>query len=112
MKSKYQKVKGTFDITPENMSGWTEAKNRLYDLAEIFGYKEIITPSIEYRELFEHSAGESVDVTKEMFSWKDLNDKEICLKPEMTAPVVRAFIESGLYRSEPLFPYFVLKISI
>ena len=106
MKSKYQKVKGTFDITPENMSGWTEAKNRLYDLAEIFGYKEIITPSIEYRELFEHSAGESVDVTKEMFSWKDLNDKEICLKPEMTAPVVRAFIESGLYRSEPLSKFF------
>ena len=42
MKSKYQKVKGTFDITPENMSGWTEAKNRLYDLAEIFGYKKLL----------------------------------------------------------------------
>ncbi len=106
MKSKYQKVKGTFDITPENISGWTDAKNKLYELAEIFGYKEIITPTIEYKELFEHSAGEDVDVTKEMFSWTDLNDKSICLKPEMTAPVVRAFIEGGFYRSDPLSKFF------
>ena len=57
---------------------------------------------MESVDLFKRNIGDETDVSKEMFVWEDQSGKEISLKPEMTAPVVRAYIESGFFRKHPL----------
>ena len=102
MKSKYQKIKGTFDILPPESFMWKQIEDILRNISEQFSYEEIRTPAIETINLFKQNVGYETDVSKEMFTWKDQSNLEIVLKPEMTAPVVRAYIESGFYRSQPL----------
>ena len=102
MKSKYQKIKGTFDILPADTRLWKEIENILHNISQQFSYEEIRTPSIESIDLFKQNVGYETDVSKEMFTWEDHSNQQIALKPEMTAPVVRAFIEGGFFRSNPL----------
>lgn len=69
----------------------------------IFNYKEIRTPVFEQTELFARSIGQSTDiVSKEMYSFLDRGKKNITLKPEMTAPVIRAYIENNLSSISPI----------
>ena len=96
MKSKFQKIKGTYDILPPESKKWNKAVSILQSLSEQFGYEEIKTPIIENIDLFKQNIGYETDVSKEMFSWEDPSGNQLVLKPEMTAPVVRAYIESGL----------------
>ena len=63
----------------------------------MFSFKEIRTPIIEESKLFYRSVGEDSDiVSKEMYTWKDLDNKNITLRPEYTAPVVRSFVQHNL----------------
>lgn len=90
-------IRGTRDILPEEVSYWqqVEAKAR-----EIFGralYQEIRPPIFEQTELFQRGIGEATDVVgKEMYSFRDRGDRSLTLRPEITAGVVRAFIENSL----------------
>ena len=102
MKSKYQKIKGTFDILPPNTQLWREVEDILHNISQQFSYEEIRTPALESIHLFKQNVGYETDVSKEMFEWEDLSSQHIALKPEMTAPVVRAYIEGGFFRSNPL----------
>lgn len=62
-----------------------------------FNYAEIRTPMFEYTELFSRSIGESTDVVgKEMYTFLDKGNESLTLRPEMTASVMRAFIENSL----------------
>jgi len=102
VKSKYQKIKGTFDILPPDTLLWKEVENILHNISQQFSYEEIRTTSVESIHLFQQNVGYETDVSKEMFTWKDQSKQQIALKPEMTAPVVRAYIENGFFRSNPL----------
>lgn len=65
--------------------------------AERFGYARIETPIFEATELFVRGAGEASDiVTHEMYTFKDRGDRSITLRPEGTAPIVRAYFDGGL----------------
>ena len=108
MKSKFQKIKGTYDILPPESKKWNTAVSILQSLSEQFGYEEIKTPIIENIDLFKQNIGYETDVSKEMFSWEDPSGSQLVLKPEMTAPVVRAYIESGFFRSKPLCKLFYI----
>lgn len=108
MKSKFQKIKGTYDILPPDSENWSQMISILQSLSKSFGFEEIKTPIIENLDLFKQNVGFETDVSKEMFSWEDSSKNHIVLKPEMTAPVVRAFIESGFYRSKPLCKLFYI----
>ena len=108
MKSKFQKIKGTYDILPPESKKWNKAISILQSLSEQFGYEEIKTPTIENIDLFKQNIGYETDVSKEMFSWEDSSGNQLVLKPEMTAPVVRAYIESGFFRSKPLCKLFYI----
>ena len=108
MKSKFQKIKGTYDILPPESKKWNKAVSILQSLSEQFGYEEIKTPIIENIDLFKQNIGYETDVSKEMFSWEDPSGSQLVLKPEMTAPVVRAYIESGFFRSKPLCKLFYI----
>ena len=102
MKSKYQKIKGTFDILPPETEVWQHIESTVHNICQQFSFEEIRTPAIESVDLFKRNIGDETDVSKEMFVWEDQSGKEISLKPEMTAPVVRAYIESGFFRKHPL----------
>ena len=108
MKSKFQKIKGTYDILPPESFSWDKVIDILSDLSIKFGFEKVHTPTIEDLNLFKQNLGYETDVSKEMFSWEDQTNNHIVLKPEMTAPVVRAFIESGLFRSKPLCKLFYI----
>ena len=96
MKSKFQKVKGTYDILPPESIKWNKAIAIFQSISNQFGYEEIKTPIIEDINLFKQNIGYETDVSKEMFSWEDSSSNQLVLKPEMTAPVVRAYIELSL----------------
>lgn len=77
------------------------------DVASNFGYKFIETPKLEETSLFIRSVGESSDiVNKEMYEFKDKSGNSICLRPEGTAGVVRAFIEHRFDRAGGVRRYF------
>jgi histidyl-tRNA synthetase len=68
-----------------------------------YGYREIRTPVMESTELFQRAVGEGTDiVSKEMFTFTDRGDRSMTLRPEGTAPVIRAYLENKLYADSPL----------
>lgn len=94
--------RGTRDLLPEDCAKWLHVEELFRKICERFGYREIRTPTFEHTELFQRGIGEATDIVeKEMYTFLDKSGRSITLKPEGTAPVVRAFIEHKLF-NEPL----------
>jgi histidyl-tRNA synthetase len=94
---KYQLPRGTRDVLPSDAHLWRHVVDVFQGLVEGYGYGEIRTPMFEDLDLFVRSSGETSDiVSKEMYNFKDKGDREISLKPEGTAPAMRAYIEHSL----------------
>ncbi len=90
-------VKGTHDILPDQTWRWRKIEFALHNFMQKYGYQEIRTPAFEKTELFARGIGEETDiVSKEMYSWTDQGGEILTLKPELTAPVVRAYIQHKL----------------
>ena len=90
--------RGTKDITPKDAYKWNYVENKFREICSLFGYEEMRTPIFEHTELFKRSVGDTTDIVqKEMYSFTDKGERDITLKPEGTAGVVRAFIENKLY---------------
>ena len=99
----HRTIKGTHDILPEDSVRWQELERVIYDVAASYGYNEIRTPIFENTNLFSRSIGEYTDiVSKEMYSWEDRSGGSLTLRPELTAPVARAYIQHNLGRKSPL----------
>jgi histidyl-tRNA synthetase len=78
-------------------SRWRALERIFRETCRLFGYREIRTPVMEATELFTRSIGDGTDiVSKEMFTFTDRGGRSMTLRPEGTAPVVRALIENGL----------------
>lgn len=101
---------GVFDIVPHSSQEpwrsshlWHYVEHTMREMARHYGYQEIRTPIFERVELFERSAGETSDiVSKEMYVFEDKGERKMALRPEGTAPVMRAFVENQL-ANEGLF---------
>ena len=97
MAPKHQAPRGTRDLLPEESARWQEAERQARGVLERYGYGEIRTPMFEDFELFARTSGESSDVVqKEMYRFKDLAERDLALRPEFTAGVLRAYLEHGL----------------
>jgi len=73
--------------------------------AESYGYKEVATPVFEYLELFTVKSGEGI--VEEIYAFKDKSDRKLALRPELTAPVMRLFVNNCSVMPRPLrFYYF------
>ncbi len=94
---RYQLLRGVHDILPNESFKWQFVEEKFREIFGSFGFSEIRTPIIEQRELFERSIGDQTDiVSKEMYSFVDKGGRNITLRPEATASVVRAAIEHNL----------------
>lgn len=100
-----QRPRGTRDFLPEEMIKRRFIENRLRDVAVRWGYGEIKTPTFENIELFTLKSGEGI--LGEIYNFKDKGDREIALRPELTAPVIRMYVEELQRSAKPLkFYYF------
>ncbi len=100
--------RGTRDLLPEESYKWHYVEDMFRRICAQFGYKEIRTPIFENTELFQRGVGDTTDVVqKEMYTFEDRGGRSITLKPEVTAPVVRAYIEHRLYADiQPVKAYY------
>ncbi len=102
-------LRGMHDILPEEIPLWREVEEKARTLFPRYGYEEIRTPLLEELSLFTRSLGETTSVVeKEMYSFQDRGEKPVALRPEGTASVVRAYIESGHATQEPIARFFYL----
>jgi len=91
--SVFQTPIGTHDVLPPQSDAWAQVVATFADRAQRFGYGLAITPMFEHAEVFER-IGDGTDVVrKEMYEFRDRGDRRLALRPEGTAPVVRAFVQ-------------------
>jgi len=96
---KIKSVRGTHDLLPESVALWQTIEAEARGVFQLYGYEEVRTPILEKSELFARSIGAESDIVqKEMYTFSDSKGKSISLRPEGTAPVVRAYLEHGLDR--------------
>ena len=102
-------IKGTKDLLPNAMLNIQDIERHLNIFMNIHGYGEIRTPIFESTELFARSVGEHTDiVNKEMYTWTDQNTQSLTLRPEMTASVVRTYIQKQLWKIEPISKFYYI----
>ncbi len=107
---------GVFDIIPLNTKElwrsshlWNFVENKIREVALEYGYCEFRTPIFERTELFQRGVGETSDiVSKEMYTFDDKGKRSMSLRPEGTAPVMRAFIENQLHTQAPVHKFFYI----
>ena len=84
-------------------------RKKFREICALYGYEEIRTPIFEHTEVFARSVGDTTDVVqKEMYSFTDRGDRQLSLKPEGTAGVIRSFIENKMYAdTQPTKLYYI-----
>jgi len=98
MAEKIKTVRGFKDLIGEEARKYRYIVNKAREILERNNFEEIILPTVEYTKLFARSIGEATDIVeKEMFTFQDKGGRDIALRPEGTAGVVRAYIENKLY---------------
>ena len=105
--------KGTKDALPQDSYGFLTIEQKAREVAKLFNLNEIRTPTFEHTELFLRGVGDTTDVVgKEMYTFLDKGERSITLKPEGTAGVARAYIESGMDRnaSLPVKMYYITPV--
>lgn len=99
----YTRSKGFADMFPPESDNFTRMENCAREIFGRYGFVELRTPLVEYTELFQRSIGAETDVVqKEMYTFPDRKGRSLSLRPEATAGVMRAYIESGLHSREPV----------
>ena len=114
----HRMAKGVFDILPsdpDSQGRWREShlwqylERMVREIAGQFGFREIRTPMFETTELFARGIGTGTDiVSKEMYTFLDKAERSLTLRPEGTAPTIRAFIEKKLDQQAPVHKFFYL----
>lgn len=101
--------RGTRDILGEEVLLWQRLEEVVRKNALLFGYEEIRTPIFEHTELFTRGVGEETDIVqKEMYTFTDKGGRSLTLRPEGTAPVVRAYLEHGFSVHEPRVKWYYI----
>jgi len=94
----YTAPRGTQDILPEEQPYWQYVEQRIRAIAQLYGYQPIDVPIFEETAIFVRGVGQGTDmVDKEMYSFRDRGGEELTLRPELTAGIVRAYLEHGMH---------------
>jgi histidyl-tRNA synthetase len=99
MAVRYQALRGTRDLLPDEVAAWRFLEETTHDVFSRYGFREIRTPVFEATELFTRGVGASTDIVRKEMYTLSAGDESLTLRPENTAPVVRAFVEHALHRT-------------
>ena len=99
-----ERARGTRDFLPGEMKKRRIMEARMRDIAEKWGYDEIRTPTFERSELFTVKSGEGI--LKEMYEFKDKGGRHLALRPELTAPVIRMYVNELKMAPKPTRVYY------
>ena len=99
-----QKPRGTRDFLPAEMEARRAVECDLRDVARRWGYREVATPAFEELELFTIRSGDGI--IQEMYAFSDKGGRSLALRPEITAPVLRMFVNEGRVMPKPLRWYY------
>lgn len=106
---KYSAPRGTKDVLPEEAVLWQKLEAAVRKVFALYNYQEIRTPIFESTELFTRSIGKTTDIVKkEMYTFEDRKGRSLTLRPEETAPVVRACLENNLISSDQITKLYYL----
>lgn len=102
---KIERPRGTRDFLPDEMEKRRAIEMKLREIVESFGYREVLTPTFEHSELFKIKSGEGI--VEEMYVFKDKSERELALRPELTAPIMRLYVNECSNLPKPIrFYYF------
>jgi len=102
--TQFQPIQGMSDIAPPDIALWQMIENRAREIFARYCFEEVRTPVLEKTELFSHSLGETTEVvTKEMYTLEDRGGRQLSLRPEGTAGVIRYIAGSGEAANNRLF---------
>jgi len=96
--------RGTTDFTPEEMEKRRYVEEKMASTFKSFGYREIQTPTFETLELFTAKSGDSI--IDEIYAFSDKGGRALALRPELTAPVIRFYIDKLQMEPKPLKLYY------
>ena len=101
--------RGTLDVLPADEPRRRAVLAASEDVADLYAYGRIVTPTFEHTELFARTSGAGSDVVqKEMYTFEDRSGRSLTLRPEGTAPVARAYVEHGLHREpQPVKTFYI-----
>jgi len=103
------KPPGIEDIFPDKGIRWKHIVKTAQKVFRNYNYREIITPIMEFTEVFSRGIGDDTDiVSKEMFTFEDRGGRSLTLRPEGTAGIVRAYVENGDYNRLSLCKFFYM----
>jgi histidyl-tRNA synthetase len=95
----FEAPRGTHDVLPSDQHAWRRVIAAAEDVCRLYGYRPISTPLFEDTEVFARTSGAGSDVVqKEMYTFEDRGGRSLTLRPEATAPIVRAYLEHGMHR--------------
>lgn len=104
---KLQAARGTRDVLPPEVERWQQVEAVARAVFELYGFRQIRTPIFEDGKVFEKGTGEESElVQKQMYRFTDHGGHELTLRPEGTPPVVRAYLEHGLYQSKDVDKFY------
>ena len=95
-----QKPRGTRDFLPDEMEARRTVEWRIREVARRWGYREICTPEFEDLELFTTRSGEGI--IEEMYVFEDKGGRKLALRPEITAAVIRMYINEASVAPKPI----------
>ena len=99
-----QRPRGTRDFLPQETRKRGLARKAMQEVLDRWGYQEVATPTFEHLELFTEKSGESV--LEEIYSFKDKGGRDLALRPELTAPVMRMYVSELQNSPKPLRLYY------
>lgn len=97
---KFRRLRGMRDLLPEDVAKLNYVKSVVRELFRLYGYREVLTPTLEFFSLLAAKSGE--DIRRRMYVFTDLGGRRVALRPEMTAPIARFYINNMTSYPKPL----------
>ena len=99
----YLAPRGTNDVLPSETPKWEYIEAKFRETCALYDFKELRTPTFEHTDLFARNLGDTTDVvSKEMYTFLDRGERSITLRPEGTAPAIRAYVQHNLGANLPV----------
>lgn len=102
-------VRGFRDIFEPQSKNFTQLENCAREVFSLYGFSELRLPTVELKELFIKSTGETTDIVqKEMYAFEDAGHRQLAIRPEGTPGVVRAYLENNFVQQAPVQKFYYI----